>query len=85
MTRRKKQSDSFNENYATLKKIAEQMKHQETPDIDGLVPLVEEATAAYKACRTRITAVKAALDEKFVLEPTEQNQPSGQQEQDDEI
>ena len=31
------------------------------PDIDNLLPMVEKATKAYKACKTRLDAVEAAL------------------------
>ena len=57
---------SFNKNYETLKKIAEKIKNEgnkEIPDIDNLLPLVEEATAAYKACKVRLDAVEQALSE----------------------
>ena len=57
---------SFNENYKTLKDIAETIRNEgnkEIPDIDNLLPMVEKATAAYKACKQRLDAVKLALAE----------------------
>ena len=57
---------SFNENYETLKTIAEQIRNEgnkEIPDIDNLLPMVEKATAAYKACKVRLNAVEQALAE----------------------
>ncbi len=62
----KSKSESFNENYRVLKEIAEQLRQQaqdEDPDIDGLVPKVEQASQAYKICMKRLDAVKKALDE----------------------
>jgi exodeoxyribonuclease VII small subunit len=57
------QSTKFNENYAKLKQIAEQMRNQKEPDIDGLVQQVSEATVAYKACSERLEAVTRLIDE----------------------
>ena len=57
---------SFNKNYETLKNIAEKIKNEgnkEIPDIDNLLPMVEAATAAYKACKIRLDAVEQALSE----------------------
>ena len=57
---------SFNDNYKTLRRIATTLREQtgqEVPDIDNLLPMVEEATAAYKACKERLDAVEKALIE----------------------
>jgi len=57
---------SFNANYDTLKSIAERIKNEgnkDIPDIDNLLPMVEAATAAYKACKVRLDAVEQALSE----------------------
>ena len=57
---------SFNKNYQSLREIAERIKREgnkEVPDIDNLLPMVEAATAAYKACKTRLDAVEKALSE----------------------
>jgi exodeoxyribonuclease VII small subunit len=56
---------SFNENYKTLNEIAKKLRSQEEPDIDALVPMVEEATKAYQLCKNRIEEVKLALKEHF--------------------
>jgi exodeoxyribonuclease VII small subunit len=55
----------FNDNYQRLKDIAEQLDTQQEPDIDKLIPLVEQATEAYKICQERIIGVQKILDEKF--------------------
>jgi len=56
---------SFNENYKKLNDIARTLRSQEEPDIDALVPMVEEATKAYQLCKQRIEEVKLALKEHF--------------------
>lgn len=56
-------SENFNENYQKLNDIAQKLRAQSDPDIDALVPMVEEATKAYKHCKTRIEAVQKALHE----------------------
>jgi len=48
-----------------LKKNAELLESQESPDIDNLMKIVEESITAYKACKSRIEAVQQALDETF--------------------
>lgn len=58
-----KSKPEFNDNYAKLREIALKLRSQEEPDIDALVPLVEEATKAYKECKSRIEGVKKALNE----------------------
>ena len=58
--------ESFNEQYKILRDIAEDLREQaqsEDPDIDGLVPKVEQASRAYKICVERLEAVKKALEE----------------------
>lgn len=60
-----KQSESFKTNYATLQKIATKLRNQQEPDIDALIPMVEEATAAYKRCKIRIEAVRKAFLEHY--------------------
>jgi exodeoxyribonuclease VII small subunit len=52
--------DSFSENYRTLERIARQLEDGEA-DLDALLPLISEATAAYGACKTRLEAVRAVL------------------------
>jgi len=58
-------TESFNTNYQALKSIAETLRDQKEPDIDALVPMVEEATAAYKVCSARLEAVEQALKAHF--------------------
>ncbi|MDR2249538.1 exodeoxyribonuclease VII small subunit [Acinetobacter sp.] len=56
---------SFKEGHDILKRNAELLESQESPDIDNLMKIVEESISAYKACKTRIEAVQQALDETF--------------------
>ena len=53
----------FSESYQTLNEIAKELKSAGEPDIDALVPMVKEATKAYKSCKVRLQEVQAALDE----------------------
>ncbi|WP_336004993.1 exodeoxyribonuclease VII small subunit [Acinetobacter pittii] len=56
---------TFKDGHDILKKNAELLESQESPDIDNLMKIVEESITAYKACRSRIEAVQQALDETF--------------------
>ncbi|ALG68522.1 exodeoxyribonuclease VII small subunit [Beggiatoa leptomitoformis] len=56
-----KKSTDYQRNYNKLKTIAETMRQEEALDIDQLIPLVEEASKAYKACQERIAAVEKVL------------------------
>lgn len=58
-------SQNYQENYDTLRRIAERLSQPETLDIDELVPLVDEAAQAYQACKARIEAVEKALNAKL--------------------
>lgn len=68
---------SFNKNYATLKEIAENLRSEsekEIPDIDNLLPMVEAATKAYRACKERLDAVEKALEEMTMDDAETENQ-----------
>ncbi|WP_374664230.1 exodeoxyribonuclease VII small subunit [Acinetobacter sp.] len=56
---------TFKEGYEILKRNAELLEDQQEPDIDNLIKLVEESMQAYKACKSRVDAVQAALNETF--------------------
>lgn len=56
---------TFKDGHDILKKNAQLLESQESPDIDNLMKIVEESITAYKACKSRIEAVQQALDETF--------------------
>lgn len=56
---------SFKAGYEILKKNAELLETQQEPDIDNLMNIVEESMQAYKACKARVDAVQAALNDTF--------------------
>ncbi len=56
---------SFRENYAILKEIADQLRNQQEPDIDSLVPMVDNALNAYKNCIARLDEVDKMLKERL--------------------
>lgn len=53
---------TYREAYARLSRIAAELESGEA-DLDRVLPLLEEARAAYAACRERLAAVQAALAE----------------------
>ena len=59
------QANAYRTHYATLKKVADTLRNQQEPDIDALIPLVEQATTAYQHCKSRIEAVKKVFAEKM--------------------
>jgi len=64
MTTKKKKETNFTENYLILQDIAKKLEESTEPDIDALLPMIEQATVAYGNCKSRIEAVKLALAEK---------------------
>lgn len=64
-----KTAAGFNASYKQLTDIAKKLRNQEEPDIDALVPMVEEATKAYQICKQRIEEVKLALKDHFTEVP----------------
>lgn len=51
---------SYREAYATLNRIAAELESGEA-DVDRVLPLLEQARAAYETCRERLEAVRRAL------------------------
>ncbi len=56
---------SFNAAYEVLRRNAELLRDQEELDIDRLVPLVEQSMQAYRLCRSRLDAVRLALESRL--------------------
>ena len=73
MTVNNETSDIFKENYEILNDIAKKLRSQDKPDIDSLVPMVEQATQAYKLCKQRLDNVKMALKEHLAKEDIDIN------------
>jgi exodeoxyribonuclease VII small subunit len=65
MTPKKNKSETYAENRAKLKDISDKLKNSEEIDIDALIPMIEEATSAYKICKERIDQVEKLLQEKL--------------------
>ena len=53
---------TFREAYGVLQSHAETLRNQSEPNIDDLLPMVEESVAAYRVCKERIDAVEKALE-----------------------
>ncbi|MBK7300135.1 MAG: exodeoxyribonuclease VII small subunit [Moraxellaceae bacterium] len=58
MTSSNSTNPSFKEAFATLKANAQKLEDQTEPDIEHLLEVVEQSTAAYKICKARIDAVE---------------------------
>ena len=56
-------AQNFTHSYDTLKTIAETLRNQREPNVDELIPMLEEATKAYKICKSRLESVQLALQE----------------------
>lgn len=54
---------TFKEAYGVLNKHAQTLRAQQEPNIDDLLRVVTESVDAYKACKERIDAVEAALEQ----------------------
>jgi exodeoxyribonuclease VII small subunit len=70
------EKEQFTKNYGKLKEISEHLRTQKEVNIDELIPMVEQATAAYKVCQERLNTVKEALEKympESIIEPKDQN------------
>jgi exodeoxyribonuclease VII small subunit len=61
MTSTNSDTASFKASFQKLKSIAEQLKNQAEPNIDELIPQIEQAMQAYKICKDRLDHVSATL------------------------
>jgi exodeoxyribonuclease VII small subunit len=57
------EAGSYAVNRAKLRGVAERLKRETDIDIDQLIPLIEEASAAYKLCKDRVDTVESFLKE----------------------
>ena len=56
-------SETFTNAYNILKTNAAKLQNNTEPNIDELLDIVKESTAAYNTCKERIEAVEQALNE----------------------
>lgn len=70
---------SFNAAYEVLKNNAVLLSHQQEPDIDQLLPLVEESIKAYNICKARLEAVQQALEKQIGAAASEHDPMSSQE------
>jgi len=59
------QPATFKEAFTILKANAQKLEDQDEPDIDHLMEIIDQSTAAYKVCKARIDAVEKALNATF--------------------
>ncbi len=59
------QPSTFKEAFTILKANAQKLEDQDEPDIDHLMEIIDQSTAAYKVCKARIDAVEKALNTTF--------------------
>lgn len=52
---------SFMENYNALRGTVAILKEMDEPDVDAIIPLVEQGMAAYRGCEDRIKKVENYL------------------------
>ena len=64
-------SGSYAKNREILRTIAERLRTETEIDIDELIPLVDQASAAYKICRERVDAVEKLIKERLPQNPAD--------------
>jgi len=64
------QTETFKAHFGNLQKVANELRSQDEPDLDTLVPMVDSALTSYKFCKDRIASVEAMLNERLGNEKT---------------
>lgn len=57
-----KEATRFDEEYQILKGNVDKLRQSDISNIDELVPLVEQSSAAYQRCKERLDAVEALIN-----------------------
>jgi len=57
-TQQPTEHQTYNEAYQKLRNGVDQLRRTDIANMDELVPLVEQTTAAYQVCRQRLEAVE---------------------------
>ena len=65
MTSSNPKPSTFKEAFTVLKSNAQKLEDQDEPDIDHLMEIIDQSTAAFKVCKARIDAVEKALNATF--------------------
>ena len=65
MNNAKLDPNSFDQAYEILKRNADYLSQQQEPSIDRLLPLVDESMRAYDICKTRLEAIRQALEKQL--------------------
>lgn len=63
---------TFKAAFGALQRNANTLRSQQEPNIDELLPLVQQSMDAYRVCKERIDAVDAAMKAEFGEEPDDQ-------------
>ncbi|MDO4262819.1 MAG: exodeoxyribonuclease VII small subunit [Deinococcus sp.] len=75
------QQPTYREAYATLSRIVTELESGDT-DLDRVLPLLEEARAAYEVCQGRIAAVAQAVGSaEWLEESPDEESAAGEEEE----